>query len=121
MNNGSIIQANVDDYISSFPEEVRLKLNQIRSLIKRLVPEVEESISYGMPSYKYRGILTYFSAYKNHIGMFAVPDLHPDFVEKFKPYKTGRGSVQFPLKNPLPLDFIEEIIKFRLKDNRSNI
>ncbi|MCP9757393.1 hypothetical protein EGI26_19710 [Lacihabitans sp. CCS-44] len=107
----------VDEYIEAFPADVKLRLLQIRELIKSTAPESEEYISYGMPSYKFHGILVYFSAFKNHIGLFSVPNLHPDFLEKFKPYKTGRGSVQFPHNKALPLDFIKEILEFRVSEN----
>jgi uncharacterized protein YdhG (YjbR/CyaY superfamily) len=108
---------NVNDYIEDFPDEVKNRLHQIRNLIKSTVPEVEEYISYSMPAYNYHGVLIYFSAFKNHIGLFSVPNLHPDFLEKFKPYKTGRGSVQFPHIKALPLDFIKEILEFRVSEN----
>jgi hypothetical protein len=108
---------NVDDYIADFPLEVKNRLLQIRNLIKSTVPKVEEYISYAMPAYNYHGVLIYFSGFKNHIGLFSVPNLHPDFLEKFKPYKTGRGSVQFPHIKALPLDFIKEILEFRVSEN----
>jgi uncharacterized protein YdhG (YjbR/CyaY superfamily) len=111
------VAENVDDYIADFPDEVKKSLLQIRNLIKFTVPDVEEYISYGMPAYNHHGVLVYFSAFKNHIGLFSVPNLHPDFLEKFKPYKTGRGSVQFPHNKALPFDFIKEILEFRVKDN----
>lgn len=107
----------VDDYIADFPKEVKNRLLQIRNLIKSTVPEVEEYISYAMPTYNYHGVLIYFSAFKNHIGLYSVPNLHPDFLEKFKPYKKGRGSVQFPHNKALPLDFIKEILEFRVSEN----
>jgi uncharacterized protein YdhG (YjbR/CyaY superfamily) len=107
----------VDEYIEAFAADVKLRLLQIRKLIKSTVPESEEYISYGMPSYKFHGILVYFSAFKKHIGLFSVPNLHPDFVEKFAPYKTGRGSVQFPFDKPLPIDFIKELLEFSANEN----
>jgi uncharacterized protein YdhG (YjbR/CyaY superfamily) len=111
------IAENVDGYIEGFSDDVKARLIIIRNLIKSTVPDVEEYISYGMPAYNYYGVLVYFSAFKNHIGLFAVPNLHPDFVEKFRPFKTGKGSVQFSHKKPLPVDFIKEILEFRVKDN----
>ncbi len=117
MTESNKVAENVDDYIGNFPDEVKNRLLQIRNLIKSTVPEVEEYISYAMPAYNYHGVLIYFSGFKNHIGMFSVPNLHPDFLEKFKPYKTGRGSVQFPHNKALPIDFIEEILEFRVSEN----
>ncbi len=113
----SKVAENVDDYIADFPDEVKKRLLQIRNLIKSTVPGVEEYISYGMPAYNFRGVLIYFSAFKNHIGLYSVPNLHPDFLEKFASYKTGRGSVQFPHNKALPLDFIKEILEFRISEN----
>lgn len=111
------VAENVDDFIAVFPDEVKNRLLQIRNLIKSTVPEVEEYISYAMPAYNYHGVLIYFSAFKNHIGLYSVPNLHPDFLEKFKPYKTGTGSVQFPHNKALPIDFIKEILEFRISEN----
>lgn len=117
MDKSTGVPENVDQYIQNFPDEIKDKLLEIRNLIKSTVAEAEEYISYGMPAYNYHGVLIYFSAFKNHIGLFSVPNLHPDFVEKFKPYKTGKGSVQFPYNKPLPVDFIKEILEFRVQDN----
>lgn len=111
------VAENVEDYIADFPDEVKNRLLQIRNLIKSTVPEVEEYISYGMPAYNFHGILIYFSAFKNHIGLYSVPNLHPAFLEKFASYKTGSESVQFPHNKPLPFDFIKEILEFRVSEN----
>lgn len=111
------VAENVDDYIEDFADEIKERLLQLRQLIKSSVPEVEEYISYGMPAYNYNGILIYFSAFKNHIGLFSVPNKHPNFIEKFRPYKSGKGSVQFPHNKPLPIDFIKEILEFRVNEN----
>ena len=109
---------NVDDYIHSFPGEIQELLQQIRNIIKNTVPEAMESISYGMPAYKLKGRpLVYFAGYKNHIGFYATPSGHSEFAEELSKYKQGKGSVQFPVTAPMPLELIEKIVRFRVKEN----
>jgi len=104
----------VDIYINSFPPEVQLRLNKIRAILRELVPEVEESISYGMPAYKLKGKpLIYFAGYKNHIGLYATPSGHEAFAKELSKYKQGKGSVQFPLEEEIPFELIERIVLFR--------
>ncbi|MCX6296155.1 MAG: DUF1801 domain-containing protein [Bacteroidetes bacterium] len=108
----------VDDYILCFTEETQTKLQIIRQIIKDYAPEAIESISYGMPAYKTnKKPLVYFGAYANHIGFYATPTGHEKFKEQLSIYKQGKGSVQFPLDQPLPIDLIAEIVKFRITKN----
>lgn len=110
---------NVDDYINSFPEEVQSKLRQIRTVIRTNAPEAVESLSYGMPAYKENGrVLVYFAGFKNHIGFYATPAGHEEFRKELSKYKQGKGSVQFPLDQPIPYDLIGQIVEFRLEENR---
>ena len=109
---------NIDDYLKSFPKDVRQRLEQIRTIIKNTAPDAEESISYAMPAYKLNGKpLVYFAAFKNHIGFYATPSGHSEFAKELSKYKQGKGSVQFPLDKPLPLGLITKIVKFRVKEN----
>jgi uncharacterized protein YdhG (YjbR/CyaY superfamily) len=109
----------IASYLAKFPEASRMRMLQIRALLMKKVPEVEESISYGMPAYKTFGKpLLYFAAYKNHIGLYATPLGHTHFAEALSKYKQGKGSVQFPNEQPLPLDLIAQIIAFREEENR---
>lgn len=109
---------NTDEYISIYPEDVQGLLKEIRTTIRQLAPDAEESISYGMPAYKLHGRpLVYFAAFKNHIGFYATPTGHSEFAEKLSKYKQGKGSVQFPIDEPLPLQLITEIVKFRVEEN----
>ncbi len=111
----------VDAYIDSFPSPVRVMLVQIRTLIKNEAPEAIESISYGMPAYKTHGKpLVYFAAFSNHIGFYATPTGHAAFEKELSAYKQGKGSVQFPLDKPLPLQLVKKIVAFRLKENAQN-
>lgn len=108
----------VDEYISSFNEETQTKLQVIRQTIKDNAPEAIESISYGMPAYKTnKKPLIYFGAYAKHIGFYATPTGHEKFKKQLSIYKQGKGSVQFPIDQPLPYDLIAEIVKFRVKQN----
>ncbi|MCH4553766.1 iron chaperone [Aestuariibaculum lutulentum] len=108
----------VDDYISKFPKEVQEKLKWIRKVIKDNAPRSTESISYGMPAYKTNGKpLVYFGAFKKHIGFYATPSGHSEFANELSKYRQGKGSVQFPLNEPIPFDLIKQIVEFRVKEN----
>jgi uncharacterized protein YdhG (YjbR/CyaY superfamily) len=105
----------VDDYIKSFPENVQKMLEQVRKAIKSSAPDAIEGFSYMMPAYKLNGKpLVYFAGYKNHIGFYATPTGHSSFAEELSKYKQGKGSVQFPLDEPVPLALIRQIVKFRV-------
>ncbi|WP_298223228.1 DUF1801 domain-containing protein [Flavobacterium sp.] len=108
----------VDDYLETFPNETKLLLVKVRETILKNAPKATESISYGMPAYKTNGKpLVYFAAFKNHIGFYATPSGHEAFAEALSKYKQGKGSVQFPLHEPIPYDLIERIVKFRVTEN----
>jgi uncharacterized protein YdhG (YjbR/CyaY superfamily) len=110
----------IDAYISTFPGEIKELLKQVRMTIRNAAPEAKESISYGMPAYKLNGKpLIYFAGFKNHIGFYATPTGHKEFAEELSKYKQGKGSVQFPIKEPIPLDLIRRITIFRVKENLS--
>jgi len=110
----------VQNYISTFSPEVQELLQQVREIITNTAPDAEESISYGMPAYKLSDKpLLYFAGYKKHIGLYALPSGHVAFAEELNKYKKGKGSVQFPVNEPLPLDLIERIVKFRKEENLS--
>ncbi|AOW09906.1 iron chaperone [Flavobacterium gilvum] len=112
----------VDEYIQTFPKETQSILKKIRVLITKNAPEAVESISYGMPSYKtYGRPLVYFAAYKKHIGFYATPTGHTEFTEELANYKRGKGSVQFPLDRPIPYWLIEQIVIFRVKENKDKV
>ena len=108
---------NIDEYIASFPSEVQEILQQIRMTIHEVAPEAAEAISYGMPTFKLKGNLVHFAAYKNHIGFYPTPTGIERFAEKLAPYASGKGSAQFPLDHPIPYDLIREITLFRVQEN----
>ena len=113
---------NVDEYIAGFPEDIRLKLIEVRSAIRMAAPDAEESVSYGMPAYKLNGKpLVYFAGYRNHIGFYATPSGHSQFLEDLSKYKQGKGSVQFPVDEPMPLDMISIMVAFRVVENLAKV
>lgn len=108
----------IDEYIADFPEDIQSLLNQVRSTVKQAAPEAEESIGYGMPAYKTHGKpLVYFAGYKNHIGFYATPTGHAEFAKELSKYKQRKGSVQFPIDQPMPLELIFQIVEFRVIEN----
>lgn len=115
MENGRPL--NVDEYIAEFPKDTQKLLEEIRTVIKKAAPEAEETISYAMPTFKLHGNLVHFAAYKNHIGFYPAPNGIDEFKKELSVYKGAKGSVQFPLNKPMPLDLISRIVKFRVKEN----
>jgi uncharacterized protein YdhG (YjbR/CyaY superfamily) len=108
----------VDSYIKSFPENVQVLLYQIRSAIKENAPDADESIAYRMPAYKTNGKpLVYFAGFRDHIGFYATPTGHAEFSKELSKYKQGKGSVQFPLDKPMPVELIGRIVRFRVQEN----
>jgi len=108
----------VHSYISQFPENIQEILLKIRQIIRENAPEATEEIAYGMPAYKlHKKPLVYFAGFSKHIGFYAVPSGHAAFAEELSVYKGGKGSVQFPLTQPVPYDLIEKIVIFRVKEN----
>lgn len=113
VDNKDVISA----YISQFPDAVQGKLNELRDLIHTLAPEATEKFSYQMPTFYLEGNLVHFAGYKNHIGFYPAPSGISAFEEEIKKYKYAKGSVQFPVDAPLPLDLITKIVKFRVDEN----
>lgn len=110
-----------DEYIAGFPKGTQKLLKQMRSTIKTSAPEAQEYIGYGMPDYKLNGPLVYFAAFDNHIGFYATPTGHEKFRKELSKYKSGKGSVQLPIDEPLPIGLIEKIVKFRVKENLEKV
>jgi Uncharacterized conserved protein len=108
---------NVEGYISGFPSSTQKLLKQVRAIIRETAPGASEEISYGMPGYKLEGPLVYFAGYKNHIGLYPTPSGVEAFKKELSRYKGAKGSIQFPLDEPLPLSLIKKIVAFRVKEN----
>jgi uncharacterized protein YdhG (YjbR/CyaY superfamily) len=115
------IAASVDAYIQKFPAETQEALEQVRAAVKRAAPQAVEKISYAMPAFELHGILVYFAGYKSHIGFYATPSGHSEFDKALAKYKVGKGSVQFPLDEKMPVKLIEKMVKFRVKENLEKI
>jgi uncharacterized protein YdhG (YjbR/CyaY superfamily) len=107
----------IDEYIATFPDDIQKKLKEVRAVIKAAAPEASEKISYQMPTFFLFGNLVHFAAFKNHIGFYPAPRGIEEFQKELSVYKGAKGSVQFPLDQPMPLDLISRIVKFRVKDN----
>ena len=106
--------ASVSAYIAGFPPGAKEMLQQIRALIRDTIPEAEESISYDIPAYKRKGKpVIYFAGFKNHVSVYPAPRGVSPFKEELAGYKGGKGTVQFPLTEPLPVQLIRRIIEFR--------
>ena len=107
----------IDEYIARFPKEIQELLETIRITIREAAPDAEETISYQMPTFKLKGNLVHFAAYKNHIGFYPTPSGIEKFRDELSAYNGAKGSVQFPIDQPLPLDLISKIVKFRAAEN----
>lgn len=107
----------IDAYIQKFKPETQKALKQVRAAIRRAAPRAIEKISYAMPAFELNGNLVFFAGYKNHIGFYATPSGHTEFARALARYKVGKGSVQFPLDEAMPIKLIEKIVKFRVKEN----
>ena len=107
----------VDEYFSTFPKNVKNILTELRKTIKQAAPEAEELISYNMPAFKLNGILVYYAAYNKHIGFYPTSSGIETFKNELSVYKWGKGSIQFPLDQPLPTELITNIVKFRVMRN----
>jgi len=107
----------IDEYIDGFPVEIQRILQKIRMTIKEAAPEAEETIKYAIPTFVLNGNLVHFAAFKNHIGFYPIPTGIEAFKKELSVYKQGKGSIQFPLDQPMPLNLITRIVKFRVKEN----
>jgi uncharacterized protein YdhG (YjbR/CyaY superfamily) len=107
----------IDEYIETFPEDVRKILNELRRTIRETAPEAQETISYQMPTFTLNGNLVHFAAFKHHIGFYPTPTGVEAFKADLSRYKGAKGSVQFPIDQPLPLPLIRRIVEYRVQEN----
>jgi uncharacterized protein YdhG (YjbR/CyaY superfamily) len=106
----------IDQYIATLPAHSQDRIQQMRDLIQTCVPDAVESMSYGIIGYKLNGKpLLYIGGFKNHVGLYATPNGHEAFKEEFSKYKQGKGSVQFPHSENLPLKLIKQVVLHRRK------
>jgi len=105
-------------YIASFSKETQEILEQVRETIQKAAPDATEAIKYAIPTFMLNGKnLVHFAGFKNHIGFYATPTGHEAFQEELSRYKQGKGSVQFPMDEPIPLELISRIVQFRVEEN----
>jgi uncharacterized protein YdhG (YjbR/CyaY superfamily) len=108
--------ATIDEYISSFPEDVQIILEQVRRTIRNVVPTVEETISHQIPTVTLNGrYLVYFAAWKHHIGLYPIPVADEAFEQELAPYRAAKGTVRFPLREPIPYEVIERLAALLVK------
>ena len=107
----------MDEYINTFPEDVRRILIELRQTIKEVAPDAEETINYQIPTFTLNGNLVHFAAFENHIGFYPAPSGMEAFKKELSGYKSAKGSVQFPIHEPLPLLLIRKIVEYRVKEN----
>jgi len=117
MNDRSVRYHSVDEYIAGFPPEVQIILEQIRAVIKKAAPGAIERISYQMPTYTLKGNVVHFAAYKRHIGFYPTPSGIQAFQADLAGYEQSKGAVRFPLDLPMPLDLIEQIVRYRVAED----
>jgi uncharacterized protein YdhG (YjbR/CyaY superfamily) len=109
---------NIDEYIAGFPQDVQGKLQAVRMTIRDAAPEAEETINYAIPTFKLYGNLVHFAAFKKHIGFYPAPSGIERFKDELAGYEQAKGSVQFPLNQPIPYDLISRIVRFRVQENQ---
>jgi uncharacterized protein YdhG (YjbR/CyaY superfamily) len=107
----------IDEYIATQEAFMRPKLLQIRKTIKKAAPDAEELISYSMPAFKFHGMLVYFSAFKNHLGFYAMKDVMIHFKDQIGAFQSGMATLQFQWDKPLPVKLVAEIVQYRAQAN----
>jgi uncharacterized protein YdhG (YjbR/CyaY superfamily) len=115
------IPKNMDEYIGTFPKDVQIILNILRSTIRKAAPGAQEAIKYQIPTFVLQGNLVHFAAYKNHIGFYPASSGIQRFRKELSDYKLSKGTVQFPMDKSLPLPLISEIVRFRVNENLQKV
>jgi uncharacterized protein YdhG (YjbR/CyaY superfamily) len=111
----------IDEYLDSTPQDLRNKLQILRSTIQEAAPDSTEAICYQMPTFKLNGNLLHFAAYKTHIGFYPGPSAIKAFVDELAPYNLSKGTIRFTLEDEIPLNLIFRIVKFRVEQNKSKL
>jgi uncharacterized protein YdhG (YjbR/CyaY superfamily) len=106
----------IDEYIAGFPKNIRELLEELRRVIRESAPQAEEAIRYGIPTFRLKGNLVHFAAFKHHIGFYPTPSAITTFSEELSPYKQSKGTVRFPLDTPIPYDLVRKIVKYRVEE-----
>jgi uncharacterized protein YdhG (YjbR/CyaY superfamily) len=118
MKTEQTVPKTIDEYIAGFPPDVQAILEKIRATIKAEAPDAEEAISYRMPTFKLKGYLVFFAAFKQHIGLFGNTTVALEtFKDELAIYTGPKGSLKFPYNQPMPYELIGKIVKVRVAEN----
>jgi uncharacterized protein YdhG (YjbR/CyaY superfamily) len=119
MRSSSKVPKDIDEYLASVPEPARTTLSKVRAAIRAAVPsEATEAITYRMPTFKYKGALLAFGAFKNHCSLFPMSlAVVAAFKKELKNFPTSKGTIHFPLDKPLPAALLKKIVKARIAQN----
>ncbi len=109
----------IDDYIANYPPDVQQILQKIRAIIREAAPEAQEKINYGIPTFTLNGNLVHYAGFKNHVGFYPTPSGVEKFKKQLSKYEGAKGSVKFPLDQPIPYELIRKIAEFRVKEQRA--
>ena len=109
----------VDEFIAKYPPDVQEVLQKIRAIIREVAPDAQEKIGYGIPTFTLNGNLVHYSALKNHVGFYPTPSGIEKFKKQLSKYEGAKGSVQFPLDQPIPYELIRKITEFRVKEQQA--
>jgi uncharacterized protein YdhG (YjbR/CyaY superfamily) len=120
MEKGQTGFTSIDEYIATFPQDIQKILQELRAVIQAAAPEAQEKISYQMPTFFLNGNLVHFAAFKHHIGFYPAPRGIEAFAQELSIYEGAKGSVRFPIDQPLPLELISRIVKYRVADQLKN-
>ncbi|MES2425440.1 MAG: DUF1801 domain-containing protein [Bacteroidota bacterium] len=112
---------NIDEYIAGYPTDLQNLLQTMRATIHKAAPDAVEAMAYGIPTFKLNGNLVHFGGYKNHIGFYPAPMGIEAFKAETAQYETGKGTLQFPIDQPLPLELVNKIVKFRVEKNLAKV
>ena len=109
---------NVDEYLAGVPEPARSTLNKLRAAIRSAVPaEASETISYGIPAFRHKGVLVWFAAFSNHCSLFPTASVIEAFKNELKGFSTSKGTIQFPADKPLPSALVKKLVRARVAQN----
>lgn len=119
MKTAQVPPRNIDEYIAGFPPDVQQALEQIRATIREAAPAAEEAMKYQIPTFVLNENLVHFAAFKGHVGFYPTPSGIEKFRDELSTYEGAKGSVRFPIDEPMPLRLIRKIVAFRVKEVRA--
>lgn len=119
MSAGDSAPTTIDEYITGFPESVRVRLTAVRETVREAAPDIEESISYRMPTFRRSGLILHMSAHKHHIGLYPAPSGSESFNQRLAAFRAAKSTVRLPFNQPLPLDLIREIVELRIAESEA--